>query len=475
MIPQVHNFSFGNFVWWMGVVENRMDDPEKLGHVRVRIFGYHTSDKGEIPTEDLPWAIVTLPTNSATLKGIGQSPVGIQEGTHVMGFFADGDDAQVPIILATIPGMSKPASGVTSSSGGGAAVKDTNNLARGENLQDTVIGKKKSDVLTSIAERSPRDLASLTEIVSDLTDQITNGGIEISGIMNDFQLPAGISSIPGLGDLASIKNNVQSQLAGIQSQIAQVQALGDSLEGISAKAILDGQLAQYTSTLDTLKGYADISQIANLDTVMGLVQGISGATEIMAKAQSALQSISQVANALSSLKGIAGSLLGGSVVGPILNALRGGVLSNRWQELPTVADPSYPYNNVTELEGGHVEEWDNTPGKERYHRYHKSGSFVETHPNGTEVKKIVKDKYSITMGDDYLHVDGNVRVNIVGAANVVVNGDAVMQVNGDLAHTVKGDYTLAVGGEMNVAVDGKFSQTSGGKCTIQAPRIDLNK
>jgi len=44
------------------------------------------------------------PITSATVSGIGQSPLGAVEGTWVVGFFQDGADAQQPIIIGTLPG-----------------------------------------------------------------------------------------------------------------------------------------------------------------------------------------------------------------------------------------------------------------------------------------------------------------------------------------------------------------------------------
>ena len=44
-----------NFVWWMGVIEN-VNDPLKLGRSQVRMFGWHTENIQDIPSEDLPWA-----------------------------------------------------------------------------------------------------------------------------------------------------------------------------------------------------------------------------------------------------------------------------------------------------------------------------------------------------------------------------------------------------------------------------------
>jgi hypothetical protein len=88
------------FVWFIGVVEDRQD-PEQLGRLRVRCFGYHTENKELIPTSALPWAHIVQPPNlpaSYTAK----------EGDMVFGFFLDADSAQLPMIVGVIPG--KPSS-----------------------------------------------------------------------------------------------------------------------------------------------------------------------------------------------------------------------------------------------------------------------------------------------------------------------------------------------------------------------------
>jgi hypothetical protein len=92
------------FQWFVGVVEDRQD-PKFLGRVRVRCLGYHTTDLTQLPTEDLPWAHPMNPITSATISGVGQTPLGAVEGTWVMGFFQDGADAQMPVIMGTLPGI----------------------------------------------------------------------------------------------------------------------------------------------------------------------------------------------------------------------------------------------------------------------------------------------------------------------------------------------------------------------------------
>lgn len=95
---------FDGFVWFVGVVEDRLD-PLKLGRVRVRVLGVHTDKKDFIPTEHLPWAHPAMPFNSASMSGIGDTPVGPVEGTWVLGFFRDGESCQEPVILGTLVGI----------------------------------------------------------------------------------------------------------------------------------------------------------------------------------------------------------------------------------------------------------------------------------------------------------------------------------------------------------------------------------
>jgi hypothetical protein len=45
------------------------------------------------------------PITSATISGVGQTPLGPVEGTWVVGFFSDGGEAQTPIIMGTLPGV----------------------------------------------------------------------------------------------------------------------------------------------------------------------------------------------------------------------------------------------------------------------------------------------------------------------------------------------------------------------------------
>ena len=95
-----------DFIWWLGVVEDS-NDPTYAGRVKVRITGYHTGNKQTLPVKHLPYAIPLHPVTSAGVNGIMENHSLVQ-GSTVIGFFADGEDGQIPMIMGTIAG--KPAS-----------------------------------------------------------------------------------------------------------------------------------------------------------------------------------------------------------------------------------------------------------------------------------------------------------------------------------------------------------------------------
>lgn len=91
------------FTWFTGVVENIMD-PKELGRIQVRCIGYHTEDKKYIPSFTLPWATIAQPAGMSAFSAFGLSTTGIQQGTWVVGFFRDGQNAQDPVIIGALPG-----------------------------------------------------------------------------------------------------------------------------------------------------------------------------------------------------------------------------------------------------------------------------------------------------------------------------------------------------------------------------------
>ena len=155
------------FQWFVGVVEDRQD-PKTLGRVRVRCLGYHTEDLVKLPTKDLPWAHPMNPITSATVSGIGQTPLGVVEGTWVVGFFTDGPSAQQPVIMGTLPGVPKnlPSKGDTKGFQDylyGAFPKyaetDVNRLAVNSKIESEGFSEEDNPHSTLTQRRATRELA----------------------------------------------------------------------------------------------------------------------------------------------------------------------------------------------------------------------------------------------------------------------------------------------------------------------------
>ena len=87
--------------WFIGLVVD-VDDPLKLDRVKVRIQGIHTHDTTLIPNSDLPWAQVAIPVTEGGSSGIGAN-ASIKPRAQVFGFFLDGKNSQLPLVLGSIP------------------------------------------------------------------------------------------------------------------------------------------------------------------------------------------------------------------------------------------------------------------------------------------------------------------------------------------------------------------------------------
>ena len=103
--PNVNFVGKDGFFWWVGEVEDNQD-PMELGRVKVRVLGYYTNVRGgttaDLPTEKLPWATVMQHTCQAGNDGQGESSGQLQPGAIVMGFFMDGESAQMPIVIGVL-------------------------------------------------------------------------------------------------------------------------------------------------------------------------------------------------------------------------------------------------------------------------------------------------------------------------------------------------------------------------------------
>ncbi len=130
------------YTWWVGEVED-VEDPSQIGRVKVRILGWYTGMNDEqaylkeMPTEILPWATVLLPCDQPQTKATGTTTE-LQPGAWVLGFFLDGEEAQLPCVLGAFRGFQQQKSDAfTTIADGTIAEKKKTNTNQQKSLAGT--------------------------------------------------------------------------------------------------------------------------------------------------------------------------------------------------------------------------------------------------------------------------------------------------------------------------------------------------
>lgn len=144
----------------------------------------------------------------------------------------------------------------------------------------------------------------------------------------------------------------------------------------------------------------------------------------------------------------------------------------KWNQPISPYNAEYPFNHIYESESGHVQEFDDTPGNERVHMYHRTGTFDEVDCNGTKVTRIVGDKYEIIDRDGYVFISGNVNMTASGNINILSQSTANIQIHGDANVNVHGNANLNVGSNMNTNVRGTYSLKAA-SIKFQSSNVDI--
>ena len=92
----------GRIINLSGPVGNNGEIPGFGERYRVRIMGYHTADTDALPDEELPWAYIMYPVTAGTGSRSSSQSANITQGDFVFGFFMDGEDAQMPVIMGLL-------------------------------------------------------------------------------------------------------------------------------------------------------------------------------------------------------------------------------------------------------------------------------------------------------------------------------------------------------------------------------------
>lgn len=196
-----------NFIWWIGVVEDRFD-PLNIGRCRVRIFGSHTDNLDELPTSSLPWAAPLYPVNNSKAFS---APM---EGDYVFGFFMDGLSSQAPAMLGVFPaipqvdGASQP-EGIGFS--GKAKLKDPTVSA---NAKLTPIVYANTPAMSIVRAGKPTTPASAHTLTGTGIDASNSSRAHVCDIANLIRYDAAKAKLEALGVFAAIRSAIEALTSG---------------------------------------------------------------------------------------------------------------------------------------------------------------------------------------------------------------------------------------------------------------------
>ena len=333
------------FTWWVGEVED-IEDPQNLGRTKVRIIGWYTGAGNvaytkEMPTEDLPWAVTMLPTDQAGIKNSG-TKCELQVGAQVLGFFLDGEEAQLPVVMGSLRGFknnSQDGAASTEAETGATVVADPANALpeeemppQAKSLQNEVVhggspfnvvggeqagdehgGEEKSRGVISIAEvRAPGNV--YTNPIKIPADAFSVGdglsgpaGIgfeqDLKRMLNEFgQLSGSIARGSG-GDLISIisggkisNKQIQTSLDGIKTSVSNaISGIMSSLKNVLAQGI-ESMVSSLLGALTNVIPLGIITQLLKLATFITSLFCNFEANYILGAISGALGDITSFAN-----------------------------------------------------------------------------------------------------------------------------------------------------------------------------------
>lgn len=147
--------------------------------------------------------------------------------------------------------------------------------------------------------------------------------------------------------------------------------------------------------------------------------------------------------------------------------------SGSWDQPAPAFGAKYPFNKVYETESGHVQEFDDTPGQERIHTYHRSGTYTEIDANGTQVNYIVGDSFTLMERNGCIHVAGECNITVEGNTNIFARTDANIEVSQNANIRVGNNADLGIANDMYVAAGGSILMKAAGDFAVQANSISL--
>jgi hypothetical protein len=319
-------FLGASFNWWIGQIaddstwrdnilpgkfENANQIPGWGRRYKVRIIGLHDQGETEIKSDQLPWAQVMYPiTAGGGQGGSGQTP-NLRQGNMVFGFFLDGQEQQVPVIMGVLGNnaqtklATKTGDGrVTNTQPGSLA---TSGFAEG---QVPISGPAKPTAPdTALVVASPEGASSTGPAKAGATIENPDA-IHLANNRDTKALDQYLKKTVMLSPcdpVGSAMKAMQTEIENLTKEIDKVlqtkNAYVDAVSEVTSK--VSDITSQVTNAVGSISGAAGaLGQVGGIGGALGQVQGAVG------QVQGAVGQVGGIGGALGQVQGAVGQVQG---------------------------------------------------------------------------------------------------------------------------------------------------------------------
>ena len=305
------------FRWWIGQVapvaawKDQADGAGWGNRCKVRIMGYHPYSELELPNEQLPWAQVLLGVSDGSGAANRARSPKLSQGDTVLGFFLDGDDAQLPCVIGLFGrtdavsysgAYSKPFEPFT---GFTDAVKQSSAIVPNESSESNTESQKSPRMVSpEIADKVSGEIKDpgkkevsayeaigkkVTMATAKISSEIDNIKTDIENFVGDVQnIIKGITD--GIGDftqqinerIGAITKSIQSGATGMIHNMTSAlsESMGEAMNK-GLEVLYQGVYATVLAATGSSKA-ADVAGIAAQSTFISPVKAISDALPCIA-------------------------------------------------------------------------------------------------------------------------------------------------------------------------------------------------
>tara|TARA_B100001287_G_scaffold276670_1_gene288604 strand:+ start:4202 stop:6571 length:2370 start_codon:yes stop_codon:yes gene_type:complete len=314
------------FRWWIGQippVTSWFGQANKKGwgnRYKVRILGYHPYNKGDLPDEELPWATVLIPPTSGTGGANFAKSVKIRPGDVVMGFFLDGDNGQIPVIMGAF-GRTKQVPQDSPSESFVPFTGYTDNIP----VPNNTVAASEANEADDESQKSPRTTDKKT--VDKINENKKEGELKEIPISSTFglvEIPADACADNFIGSVSGTLDNLFSKVGDGTNLLQNISSATEKIKKLANAPITASMESLYTNLIPNISGGLERLYQTEYSKEFAL-QVAKGSSPSVAEAAATLKGIAAQKGQINPIKSLQNELdcLGSKIANGLTDTVRG--------------------------------------------------------------------------------------------------------------------------------------------------------